>query len=121
MAQLDDNLQQIKKENREQLIDRRNQLLIDRAKIESKLDEAEVKEGKGESIDEEWFRRTNFAYKATGILMQAIDNELAFRKDKDRKKAKAYSKLMTYLEDRAYNPEDSISVATILTCLIVED
>lgn len=77
---LKSSLEELKTLSAEELIDKRNSLIIERSKIESKLNEADDSKIEGKEIDSTWYRRTEFAYKATGLLMSAIDSEMGIRR-----------------------------------------
>ena len=84
MAKIHDTLHEIKSLSYRQLLDKRTLTCTERIKIESKLHAADEKKAQGIPVDFEWLSKTEYAFRATGIILTAIDNELSFRKNKHK-------------------------------------
>lgn len=84
MAKIHDTLNELKGLSYRQLLDKRTLTCTERLKIESKLNAADHRKQEGEFVDYEWYNKTEYAFRCTGIILTAIDNELSFRKEKNK-------------------------------------
>jgi ribosomal protein S24E len=75
---LKDELKELKLLSQEELLDKKNDILIDRAKINADLMRAE----QSGIEDKEWYTSASYAHSVKGVIICAIDSELSKRKKK---------------------------------------
>lgn len=83
MSRLQEELKALQSMTKTQLLDKKTDTQKERARLENKLEEADFKRDCYETIDEDWYTRVSFAYKATGVVIEGINNELNKKKHKD--------------------------------------